>query len=80
LVTRRGGLRVAPPTGAEQLALPLLVAGDPTQPAGWVAALLGLPVESVHAAIAAGDLPATFDGTDWQVPMWAVAPFGRSVG
>jgi hypothetical protein len=45
-----------------------------------VAGVLGVPVEAVEAAIAAGELPASFDGADWQVPMRAVAPFGRSVG
>jgi len=59
-------------TGAEQLGLPLVLPGDPTRPAGWVATFLGLPVDQVHAAIDTGRLPATYDGEQWRVPLWAI--------
>jgi WhiB family transcriptional regulator, redox-sensing transcriptional regulator len=69
----------APYRDAEQLGLALVLPTDPTRPAGSVAALLGVPVEWVLAAIDAGELPARHDGEQWQVPLWAVPAFARSV-
>jgi hypothetical protein len=67
-------------TSPEQLELPLAVTGEPTRPAAWVAQFLGVPVDQVHAAIDAGDLPATHDGEHWQVPLWAIPAFADTIG
>jgi hypothetical protein len=64
-------------TRAEQLALPLVLDDEPTRPASWVARFLGVPLLEVNAAIDTGRLPATYDGEQWQVPLWAVPTLMR---
>jgi len=63
----------------EQLALPLAMADDPSLPVRTVAGLLGLPVAQVQAAVDAGELAATSEGSEWRVPLWAIAGYSRGV-
>jgi hypothetical protein len=73
----------APAVRGEQMGLPMPMPmplpTDPSQSAGQVARLIGVPVEWVLAAIDTGDLPALHDGAQWQVPLWAIPAFARSV-
>jgi len=66
-------------SSAEQLGLPFALDGESSS-AGFVATFLWVPVERVHAAIETGELPAWHDGQRWQVPLWAIPAFARSVG
>jgi len=67
-------------TGDAQLSLPLALTDEPASPAGFVATLLGVSAERVHAAIDAGELPAWHEGRRWQVPLWAIPTYSRTLG
>jgi hypothetical protein len=78
---RAGDTAATTPAGSErveQLGLPLVLPDDPARPARWVAGYLGMPLEWVQAAIDADELPARFDGEQWQVPLWAISTVGRT--
>jgi hypothetical protein len=74
-----GRERPVPVRQSLQLELPLAVDGEPTRPARWVASAAGVPLHRVVAAIDAGELPARYDGQQWQVPLWAIPAFQRGV-
>jgi hypothetical protein len=64
---------------AEQLALPIAVAGEPSLPIRTVAQLFGVAADQIQAAVDCGELPGIPDGDSWRIPLWAIPEHIRGV-